>query len=67
MGFSQQCVVWLETLGIHEYVREPLVDSVDWATKGAMTEVKKPETVWFVLGIFNSAREHLHVLHYEDD
>ena len=34
-------MVWLETLENHEYAREPLVDAVDWTTKGAMTQVKK--------------------------
>ena len=40
-GKSQECVVCLEAHGIHEYAREPLVDAVDWTTKGAMTQVKK--------------------------
>ena len=33
-----QCVVWLEAPGIHEYVREPQVDAVDWTTKGAVAQ-----------------------------
>ena len=35
--------------------------------EGSSDASKASGAVWLVLGIFNSAREHLHVLHYEDD
>ena len=53
-GKSQECVVCLEALGIHEYAREPLVDAVDWTTKGLDDASEEPETVWFMLGIVNN-------------
>ena len=33
----------MKYLGIHEYVGKPLVDAVDWTTKGVVTPVKKQE------------------------
>ena len=36
-------VVWLAALEIHEYVRQPLVNVVDWTVKEAVTPVKNRE------------------------
>ena len=33
----------MKYLGIHEYVGKPLVDAVDWTTKGVVPPVKKQE------------------------
>ena len=43
----------LKHWGIHEHVGRPLVDGVDWTTKGGCASEASGE-VWLVLDIFNT-------------
>jgi hypothetical protein len=40
-------------LGTHVYDGAPLADSIDWVSRGAVTDVKKPGSVWLLLGLLH--------------